>query len=135
MFYAHQLGRYEWVCIAYCSSTQSLHFNLASIFNQTSVTRCWNKPNVSKSGPKISHSWFNSKINVFQKSPKSHSPTFRRKCVAKNFQKLPNLVTLNQTRSGTDPINKFLRKFDSFTIFKHLDWLKILSILSDCFKN
>ena len=92
-------------------------------------------PNVSKSCPKISHSWFNSKINVFQKSPKSHSPTFRRKCVAKNFQKLPNLVTLNQTRSGTDPINKFLRKFDSFTIFKHLDWLKILSILSDCFKN
>ena len=36
--------------------------------------------------------------------------------------------------SGTDPVNNFLRNFYASLFAKHFDWLKFLSIQSDCLK-
>ena len=36
-------------------------------------------------------------------------------------------------RPGTDPINKFLRKFYTMIFFKHFDWLKNFTTQSDCY--
>ena len=87
------------------ASVQILLERWSMLFNalpaKFSATRCWNKklPNFSKN----SHSSFYLKSDFFKMDQKLQNIwiTLVRKCVAKNFQKSPNLVTLQ-------PINKRL---------------------------
>ena len=95
----HSLSLYHITHTDTLSGTQS---SIHSPLRVASVTRCWKKwwPKLYVISPNSRHRSFYFTSDVFQNKPQK-SPkiwdTFVGSFVGKNFQKLPNLVTLTET--------------------------------------